>query len=225
VPDGLVRAYHLGVTARFAGWPDDALEFFEGLEADNSKAYWQDNHDRYQQAVRAPMDLLLGELQPEFGAFRVYRPYPDVRFSADKSPYKTQISASAEAAPLYVSFSAQGLFAGAGFWHMSRDQLIRYRAAVDGPAGAELEAIGQALAPEGIPLEGETLKKAPKGWPSDHSRIKLLRHTSLIVGRHHPSAKWMATAGAKDRVVETWRLGAPLVAWLSVHVGAAEDGR
>jgi uncharacterized protein (DUF2461 family) len=124
-----------------------------------------------------------------------------------------------------VSYSAQGLFAGAGYWHMSRDQVTRYRQAVDGPAGADLEAIGEALAPGGIPIEGETLKRAPKGWPPDHPRIKLLRNTSVIVGRHHPPAKWMATAGAKGRVVEVWRLGAPLVGWLGEHVGAAEEGR
>ncbi len=69
----------------FKGWPAEAIEFFEGLEADNSKAYWQANKSVYEQAVREPMNALLAELAPEFGEGKVYRPYRDVRFSADKS--------------------------------------------------------------------------------------------------------------------------------------------
>ncbi|MDP9073448.1 MAG: DUF2461 domain-containing protein [Actinomycetota bacterium] len=208
---------------RFAGWPDEALEFFEGLEADNSKAYWQDNKDRYQRAVKGPMDALLAEVAPEFGPFKIFRAYRDVRFSADKSPYKTEISASAPEAALYLSYSARGLFTGAGYWHMSRDQLVRYRAAIDGPPGDELEAIGAALEADHLPIEGEGLKTAPKGWPADHPRIKLLRYTSVLAHRHYPPAAWMATAEAKERVVSVWRNAGPLVAWLTTHVGVAEE--
>jgi len=51
----------------FRGWPVEAIEFFDGLEADNSKAYWQQNKDVYEQAVKAPMDELLAELAPPLG--------------------------------------------------------------------------------------------------------------------------------------------------------------
>jgi uncharacterized protein (DUF2461 family) len=51
-------------TMTFRGWPDEALEFFEGLEADNSKVYWQRNRDVYDKMVRAPMEELLEELAP-----------------------------------------------------------------------------------------------------------------------------------------------------------------
>ena len=77
----------------FRGWPVEALEFFEGLEADNSKAYWQANKTVYETVVRAPMEELIVELEPEWGEGRIFRPYRDVRFSADKSPYKTNIAA------------------------------------------------------------------------------------------------------------------------------------
>ncbi len=77
----------------FRGWPVEALEFFEGLEVENSKAYWQRNKAVYESAVRAPMEALLAELAPDFGEGRIFRPYRDVRFSSDKSPYKTNIGA------------------------------------------------------------------------------------------------------------------------------------
>jgi uncharacterized protein (TIGR02453 family) len=208
-------------TAGFQGWPDEALEFFEGLEADNTKAYWEPHKATYEAAVKAPMEALLAEMEAEFGPFKLMRPYRDVRFRADKTPYKTNIGAGSHAGAggVYVSYSAHGLYAGGGTWHMSKDQLVRYREAIDGAGGAELEAIGARLAEAGYELEGETLKRAPKGWPQDHPRIKLLRHTSVLVGRSFPPAAWMASRKAKDRILEVWRAAEPANAWLDTYVG------
>ena len=89
------------------GWPTDAVEFFEGLEADNSKTYWQEHKVTYETKVRVPMDALLAELAQEFGAGKVFRPYRDVRFSKDKSPYKTNIAATVEHGG-YITLSADG---------------------------------------------------------------------------------------------------------------------
>src|ERR1051325_11884594 len=93
---GAVRAAVKGSTRNlqhmaFRGWPAEALEFYEGLEADNSKTYWTAHKTVYDEKVHAPMLALLAELEPEFGAGKIFRPYRDVRFSADKSPYKTAI--------------------------------------------------------------------------------------------------------------------------------------
>ena len=212
------------ISGRFEGWPDEALEFYEGLEADNCKAYWDPRKSVFERAVKGPMEALLAEVEGEFGTFKIMRPYRDVRFSADKTPYKTNIGAGSHAGAggVYVSFSAQGLYAGGGLWHLSKDQLVRYRSAVDGAGGEELEAIGANLAAVGYELDGETLKRSPKGWPADHPRVKLLRYTSVLVGRHFPPAEWMATPEAKDRVVEVWRIAGPVNAWLEAHVGPAE---
>ena len=77
----------------FRGWPVEALEFFEGLEADNSKTYWNENKAIYETMVRAPMEALLAELASEWGEGRIFRPYRDIRFSRDKAPYKTAAAA------------------------------------------------------------------------------------------------------------------------------------
>ena len=106
----------------FLGWKAEALEFFEGLEADNSKAYWQAHRDEYDELVRAPMEELLAELEPGWGKGRIFRPYRDVRFSRDKSPYKTNIAATIGEG--YVQLSAEGLGAGSGMWEMAPDQLV-----------------------------------------------------------------------------------------------------
>jgi uncharacterized protein (DUF2461 family) len=80
----------------FPGWPAAAVEFYRGLEADNSRAYWISRKDVYEESVRAPMEALLHELADEFGEGKIFRPNRDIRFSADKSPYKTAIGALLE---------------------------------------------------------------------------------------------------------------------------------
>src|SRR5271154_1030364 len=96
----------------FRGWPAEALEFYEGLEADNSKVYWSQHKAVYAEAVQGPMAELLAELADEFGQGRIFRPHRDVRFSSDKSPYKTAIAATLGAG--YLQLSADGLAAGSG---------------------------------------------------------------------------------------------------------------
>jgi uncharacterized protein (TIGR02453 family) len=203
----------------FRGWPEEALEFFAGLEADNSKTYWQQNKDRYEQLVRAPMEDLVEELAPEWGEGKIFRPYRDIRFSADKSPYKTNIAAVVGGG--YVQLSADGLGAGSGMWHMAPDQLERYRQAVsENKPGAALERIVEKASAAGLAITGhEELKTAPKGYAKDHPRIELLRHKGLITWREWPAGAWLGTRRAKDRVVEFLRHSKPLNAWLDSHVG------
>lgn len=206
----------------FKGWPDRALHFFEGLEADNSKAYFMDHKQVYDDDVKAPMDALLADLGPEFGETKLFRPYRDTCFSRDKSPYKTAIAA--RIGDGYVQLSADGLLAGAGWYHMSPDQLTRYRDAVvdDGP-GPTLQDIVDTLRGTGLEVTAmETLKTAPRGYPRDHARIELLRHKGVVAMKAWPPAAWLGTAAAKKRVVEVFRAAAPLLSWLDGHVGPAE---
>jgi len=207
----------------FRGWPDRALDFYDGLEADNSKAYWIDHKDVYERDVKAPMEALLAELAPEFGDTRLFRPYRDTRFSRDKSPYKTAVAAMVGDG--YVQLSAGGLMAGAGMYHMAPDQLERYHAAVAADrSGRTLESVVAALRKARLEITAmETLKTVPRGYPKDHPRVELLRHKGLVAMKAWPVASWLGTAGAKKRVVDVLRAAGPLLAWLDTHVGPAED--
>jgi uncharacterized protein (TIGR02453 family) len=204
----------------FSGWPDEAVEFFEGLQADNTKAYWTANKPVFEASVHAPMAELLAELEGEFGPGRIARPYRDVRFSADKSPYKTAIYATLEAGG-YVSFSAEGLTAAIGYYQLAPDQLDRYRRAVaDEQTGADLAGIVGRLTANQVEVGARSsLKRAPKGYPADHPRVDLLRHKGLIAWRHWPVAAWLGTPEAKRRVVAFLHTAAPLQAWLDEQVG------
>ena len=203
----------------FTGWKVEALEFFEGLEVDNSKAYWQRHKDVYDTIVRAPMEELLAELEPEFGEGRIFRPYRDVRFSRDKSPYKTAIGATVGEG--YIQVDARGLAVGSGTWEMAPDQLERYRAAVaDDASGEELSRLVSDARAKKLDVHGhDVLKTAPKGYPKDHPRIELLRYKGLIAWREWPAGAWLGTKRAKDRIVGFLEQAQPLVDWLRANVG------
>ena len=203
----------------FAGWPVEAVEFYEGLRADNSKVYWVAHNAVYDRAVKAPMTQLLAELAAEFGVGKIFRPNRDVRFSVDKAPYKTNCSATLGAG--YISLSADDLTVASGLYMAEPDELARYRAAVDAPAsGAELVEIVAALHKAGYQITAhDVLKSAPRGFPKDHPRIELLRHKGIARIAIWPVGAWLGTGQAKDRVVAALRAAEPLNTWLCHHVG------
>ena len=203
----------------FRGWPVEAIEFYEGLEADNSKSFWQANKAVYETKVRVPMEALLAELGPTMGEPRIFRPYRDVRFSPDKSPYKTAMGATVGDG--YVQLSSRGLGAGMGMYHMAPDQLERFRSAIDADkTGKELERIVGKVRGAGLEVTAhDALKSAPKGYPKDHPRIELLRLKGLIAWKEWPAGAWLGTRKAKDRLVEFFKLSKPLQTWLERNVG------
>jgi uncharacterized protein (TIGR02453 family) len=207
----------------FRGWPVEALEFYEGLEADNSRTYWTTHKAIYEDKVRGPMLELLAELEPEFGPGRIFRPNRDVRFSADKSPYKTTCAATLERGG-YIQLSARGLGSGRGTYMMAPDQLARFRAAVaDEARGGALQAIVETTARRGVEIAAhDELKTVPRGYPKDHPRADLLRMKGLIAWQQWPVAAWLGTSKAKNRVVDFLHHCQPLTDWLEAHVGPSE---
>lgn len=203
----------------FAGWPEEALDFYDGLEADNSKTYWLAHKQVYDTSVLAPMAELLAELEPDHGPGRIFRPYRDVRFSRDKSPYKTAIGAHVGNG--YLQLSAAGLAAGSGMYEMMPDQLERYRAAVAADrSGAELERVIARLRADDIDVQGRNrLKTAPRGYPADHERIDLLRHKGLVAWKEWPAEPWLGTSAAKKVIADFLMAADPLRDWLDLHVG------
>jgi uncharacterized protein (TIGR02453 family) len=211
----------------FSGFPAAAITFFEGLEADNTKAYWTANKATYEDAIKEPFLSLCDEVDAAYRPLRFYRPYRDTRFSKDKSPYKLWAAASGEAeggTSYYISLSAQGLMAGCGYWGMASDQLERFRQAVDEDrTGRQLQSIVDALVAKHfeVSAHGE-LKSAPRGYAKDHPRIDLLRRKGLAASKRWPVARWLQTKEAKRRVEDAWAACRPLNGWLDDHVGPSQ---
>jgi uncharacterized protein (TIGR02453 family) len=214
--------------ARFEGFSSEVRKWFEGLEHNNSREYFTASRDFFDESVRGQMEALLTELSDKFGGeVKMFRQNRDIRFSPDKSPYKTNTygviyGSEIAAHGLYASISARGLVAGSGLHMMARDQLERYREQVaDDKHGPQLEKEVARAEEAGLELWGESLATAPRGYPTDHERIVLLRRKSLSLGA---TLKFGGGIGRRDGlqfVTKTWRAAGPVTAWLDQHVGAS----
>ena len=203
----------------FTGFPVAALDFYDDLELDNTRAFWAAHKHVYDESVRAPMEALTAELAEEFGTAKVFRPYRDVRFAKDKTPYKTHQGAYVAAGPAcgwYVQVGAPGVRVGAGFYRAEAPDLARIRAAIDAEhSGRELERIVADLRTKGFEVSGEQLKTTPRGYAADHPRIDLLRHKSLALGRSYGFGPVISSPDLTEEVRADWRRLRPLVEWVT----------
>jgi uncharacterized protein (TIGR02453 family) len=204
----------------FTGIPVAALDFYEDLEADNTKIFWNAHKHVYDEQVKAPLLALAEALEPEFGAPKFFRPYRDVRFAKDKTPYKTHQGMWFGDSARYLHISAAGLFVAAGYWDTSPAQVDRLRRAVaDDVAGPELERAVAAVRKAKFELGGHQLTRVPSGYDKDHRRAELLRYRSLTAHRELGCPAWLHTKRAQSEIGKSLRAVAPLVDWLQTHVG------
>jgi uncharacterized protein (TIGR02453 family) len=208
----------------FTGFPEAALDFYDDLEADNSKVFWETHKEVYRTAVAAPMAALAEDLADEFGTAKVFRPYRDVRFSKDKTPYKTHqgmFIAVAPATGYYVQIGAPGIRMGAGFYAASVERLAAIRQAIDNDIhGPKLSAILTKLERAQWEISGEKLKTTPRGWSADHPRIGLLRHKSLTAMRDYGFDGIIHSPALVEKIRTDWRQTTPLLDWLTTHGNA-----
>jgi uncharacterized protein (TIGR02453 family) len=222
------------MTTTFVGMPDEGLAFLEDLEERNTKEFFDANKGLFKEQVQAPFAALVeaaaGRLRrsvPELGQPKVFRIYRDLRFSKDKTPYKTSLSASVPSRPagdgdgagvgtgFYVNVGPAGLYTASGLYHPARPELERVRAAIaDEATGPELEAILARAAGEGLEPYLDPLQRMPKAWPPDHPRAGLLKARSLVLNRQHERAPWLQTAELLDRLVADWKAMIPFNRWL-----------
>lgn len=205
----------------FTGFSTEALDFYDDLEMDNTRSFWTAHKSVYDQQVRAPMEAMLALLEKEFGAAKIFRPYRDVRFAKDKTPYKTNQGAFVATAPAtgwYVDLSAAGVRVGAGFYHAESELLGRFRRAVDDDLhGSELEGLLARLRRTKWDISGDRLKTSPRGFDADHPRIDLLRHRSLTISKMYGFEPIIHSADLVGQVRRDWRKARPLVEWITTN--------
>ena len=208
----------------FEGFPSAALDFYDDLEVDNTKSFWEANQHVYKESVLAPMKALTEALEPEFGKAKIFRPYRDVRFAKDKTPYKVHQGAFIGIAPatgFYIEVSPRGVRTGGGCYDFDPARLASFRAAiVHDTYGAELERLLAQTEKDGYETGGDLLKTTPRGFDKGHPRIGLLRHRSLVVGHLIGFEPVIHTADLLDLVRDDWRAIRPVVDWIARNAGA-----
>lgn len=223
------------MSGSFSGFGPGLYEFFDGLEANNDRAWFAEHKGRYEAEVRDPLEALFDSLEDEFGPAKLFRIHRDVRFSKDKRPYKTAqggLIRRPGGSTWYLQVDASGVMVGAGAPHFDRGQLERYRSAVGGSPGEALAdhvaalrrrryAVG-TLGPSGVDPAGD-LKRVPAGFATDHPRADLLRYKRLIVAVSSERPAWLTSSRAAAEVAKRWHAMQPVDDWLDEHVGPPES--
>jgi uncharacterized protein (TIGR02453 family) len=211
---------------RPSGFGPAATQFFEDLEDQNTREFWLAHKAVFEREVREPMAALLDSLPEKYQPFKVFRMNRDIRFSADKSPYKTTHGAAhgLPGAVHYLHLDASGFMVACGSYMMPPDELERYRQAVaEDSSGDELSEILAALRRRRSlrlgPGGAEPLKTAPRGFPRDHPRGDLLRQKGVIAMRTRPGSELQNGTKLRSFVVETFEMCADLTDWLKRFVG------
>lgn len=217
---------------RFEGFTPAAVDFLAELAANNDRAWFQPRKAEYERLLKRPLEALCVALAERFEArglplradpatspFRIYR---DVRFSRDKSPYKTNVSASFpwtaggdRFGGGYFSLGPGEIFVGGGMWHPEPGRLAawrqlvatdpeRVRVAVDDPAF--VAAFGS--------LDGERLTRVPRGYPPDHPLADLLRLKDVTFGRRLSDAEALAPS-LPDTIVDALAAAMPVLRLLA----------
>ena len=220
---GTLRASRASIPGvSFSGLNPDAIAFYAELGDNNTKAWWATNKARYDQNVRGPVAALAAELGAEFGGLKIFRPYRDVRFSADKTPYKTHIGlVTTSTMTHYLQLNDAGLMTAGGRYDVPPATLARFREIVDdNRLFGDLEATLEEAADDGFAIMTDgSLKTAPRGFSADHPRIELLRLKRLAIARTEEPAEWMWEAGAAEAIAERWRSVSVWNEWLVENLG------
>jgi uncharacterized protein (TIGR02453 family) len=206
----------------------ELFRFLEDLKANNDREWFAANKDRYEREVRDPaLDFVedfapyLHEISPHFVAdsrpsggslFRIHR---DVRFSKDKSPYKTQVgihfrherAKDAHTPGFYLHLEPGSVFTGVGLWHADAPALLKIREAI--VAGPDR----WRRATTSLRLGGESLKRAPAGFDPEHPLVEDLKRKDFIASLEL-TQKEACAPGFIERFAGTCREASPLVRFL-----------
>ena len=179
----------------FAGFSPDAIAFLRALKRNNRREWFQPRKEKYETLIKEPMLELIGCLNEEFARFApeyitpphkaIYRIYRDTRFSKDKTPYKTHISAifprhtavKREGAVFYFHFTEKEVLVFGGVYSPEREELLAYRTLLE----QHHEEFRNIVSDKKVKrllggLQGEKLTRTPKGFPVGHPAEELLRH-------------------------------------------------
>ena len=225
-------------TDTFTGFTPDAIQFLVDLAENNDRAWFTPRKDDFERLLKRPLEALCVALDERFHArgiplsadparspFRIYR---DVRFSKDKSPYKTNISASfpwaeggAEATRDegdpggYFHLAPGEVYVGGGMWHPPTAKLAAFRNVVaDDPEAVHRFIDEPRFVATFGQMSGDKLKRVPQGFPADHPEAELLKHKDLTFG-HRLSDDDVTSPGLPDVIADSFEIAVPVMRWLA----------
>lgn len=221
----------------FDGFPKKGIDFFKRLRRNNNRAWFEKNKGDYEDFVKLPMQSLVAALHPHFARFApefevnpkraIFRIYRDIRFSKDKTPYKTHTAAHFVLSGKPKGFLGSGYymhiepgetFAGAGIYMPDGDQLKKIRLGIASQANEFLSTIkNRKFARLFRKLEGEKLKRIPQGYDENHPMAEWLKFKQFFVGVSWPESKCYHQKFVHE-LVDVFEAATPLVRFLNESI-------
>ncbi|CAB1078662.1 hypothetical protein D1AOALGA4SA_6398 [Olavius algarvensis Delta 1 endosymbiont] len=226
--------------SNFSGFPREFISYFDNLKKNNSKQWFESNRDDYEKYVLHPsrefvieMGRRLRRIAPEINAipkinkslFKINR---DVRFSKDKSPYKTYMGIwlwdghgkRMESTGFYLHVENNDLFVGVGIKMFPKPLLDRYRqAVVDKKLGPELKRAVKKVSDQGYLVDGRHYKKVPRGYDADHPNAEFLLYNGLTARFEEQLPGTFFSGAIIDYAYSHYQKMLPLHRWLKKLIG------
>ena len=214
--------------------PDDLFEFLADLADNNERSWFKANQERYESAVREPSLQFVRDFESPLKAIShhyvaepkkvggsIFRIFRDVRFSKDKSPYKTHAGIQfrhergkdVHAPGFYLHLAPNEVFVGVGVWHPAKDELAAIRQAISDDTAGWNAMKEQVLASGRLKLGGDSLSRPPRGFDKEHPALEDLKRKDFILVGDLSEADVLAD-DATYRVADLFSEAAPLVEWL-----------
>ncbi|MEO1515055.1 MAG: DUF2461 domain-containing protein [Bacteroidota bacterium] len=206
--------------------PDSLFTFLKDLSQNNHRDWFQKNKDRHDTArteFKAFAETLFNEMSKidEVEEFKVFRIYRDVRFSKNKTPYKTCFSGYIKRSTkwrrggYYFHIEPDNTFAGGGFWEPNAPDLRRIRQEIAADDKPLRKIINSASFKKNFgTLDGNQLKTAPRGYAKDHPAVDLLRYKQFLVNKPFTEAQALDKSFAKE-MVKAFKAMLPLFDYMS----------
>jgi uncharacterized protein (TIGR02453 family) len=218
----------------FEGFPKECIEFFKRLKRNNNRKWFEAHKEEFEKFAKSPMQSFIAALQPHFAHFApefdlnprrsIFRIYRDIRFSPDKTPYKTHIAAHFVLRGRPKGFVGSGyyfhiepgeVFVGGGIYIPDSDQLKKIRKAVAEHGGEFLSIIeNKRFKKNFAPFEWSKLQRVPKGYDENHPMAEWLKYKQFFVGVSWPEEKCYQKK-IVENVVGICEEAAPLVRFLN----------
>lgn len=218
----------------FDGFPREGIAFMKRLKRNNNRPWFEKHKPEYESFVKLPMQSLIVALQPHFRRFApefdvnpkrsLFRIYRDVRFSKDKTPYKTHVAAhfvlrgkpkGVEGSGYYLHIEPGEVYLGGGVYMPDGDQLKKIRRAIADQSEKFLSILRHAkFKKEFGKLEGEKLQRVPQGYEADHPMAEWLKYKQFFVWVEWPETKCLKR-GFAEEVAEVYEAAAPMVRFLN----------
>ena len=225
----------------FEGLPKDYFAFFKELKANNNREWFNDNKPRFRESVQEPLAAFVEAMaprlkkvskhfvaDPRLNGGSVFRIYKDVRFSKDKSPYKTHggvqfrhaLGKDAHAPGFYVHLAADEVFYGGGIWHPPAPQLLLIREAIRDKAKPWKSATTSAAFNKRFKnVRGDGLKRPPRGFDAEDPMIDDIKRKSFFAMADGTPASAKKPSFVDD-VAAAMKDSKPMMKFLCEAVGA-----